>query len=178
MLFGSRDGFALTFDVERDPVLLCVDVFLGGLHLNTWDNAFYPPLLVKKLRDELTRFDTPASPPPGFTSPAESLRAAEAGRYEAAGAGAELARYAFLAWGECTDDVSAFAFPDGDLVHLACRVRDGGGPAWGTEPRRAPTVATVSRTELLDTLGQGLIAAERAWSARLTAASTPPSARA
>ncbi|NUW31706.1 hypothetical protein HTZ77_09730 [Nonomuraea sp. SMC257] len=175
MLFGARTGFGLEFHVERDSGLLCVDVFVGGLQVNTWDNAFYPPLLVKKLKDELGRFRAPAAPPVGFTSPSESFRVAESWMYDDAGAGAspgagaELARCAFLEWGECTDEVTAFAFPDEDRVHLACRVRDGGGPAWGTEARRGPTVASVSRTSLVETLEGGLALAEREWSARLAA---------
>ncbi|MET9340894.1 hypothetical protein [Nonomuraea sp. NPDC003804] len=175
MLFGSRTGFGLEFHVEQDPGLLCVDVFVGGLHVNTWDNAFYPPLLVKKLTDELSRFRTPTAPPVGFTSPSESFRIAESWMYDDAstgaspGAEAALARCVFLEWGECTDEVTAFAFPDGDRVHLACRVRKGGGPAWGTEARREPTVVSVSRTSLVETLEGGLVIAEREWSARLAA---------
>lgn len=158
MVFGSRTGFGLEFHVERDPGLLCVDVFVGGLHVNTWDNAFYPPLLVKKLKDELGRFRTPTAPPVGFTSPSEAFRIAESWMYDDArtgassGAEAALARCVFLEWGECTDEVTAFAFPDGDRIHLACRVRGGGGPAWGTEARREPTVVSVSRTVLVETL--------------------------
>ncbi|MGV9779776.1 hypothetical protein [Streptosporangium sp. NPDC003464] len=98
MLFGARTGFGLEFHVEQDPGLLCVDVFVGGLHVNTWDNAFYPPLLVKKLKDELRRFRTPTAPPVGFTSPSESFRIAESWMYDDAsteaspGAEAALAR--------------------------------------------------------------------------------------
>ncbi|MFC3980526.1 hypothetical protein [Streptosporangium jomthongense] len=170
MLLGSRAGFGLEFHIERDPGLLCVDVFVGGLHVNTWDNAFYPPLLVKKLRDELGRFRTPAARPVGFTSPSESFLIAENGLYGDAGTDAEaaLARCVFLEWGECTDEVTAFAFPDGDRVHLACRVRDGGSPAWGTEARHEPTVVSVSRTALVETLEGGLAVAEHEWSVRLT----------
>jgi hypothetical protein len=111
----------------------------------------------------------------GFTSPSESFRIAESWMYDDAGtgtssgAGAALARCVFLEWGECTDGVTAFAFPDGDRVHLVCRVREGGGAAWGTEARRAPTVASVSRTSLVETLEGGLVVAEREWSARLAA---------
>ncbi|QFR02286.1 hypothetical protein F9278_00465 [Streptomyces phaeolivaceus] len=175
MLFGSQTAFGLEFHVERDPGLLCVDVFIGGLHANTWDNAFYPPLLVKKLKDELERFRTPTTPPNGFTSPSEAFRIAEnwmhadTDTHTAHGAEAALARCAFLEWGECTDDVTAFAFPDGDRIHLACRVRDDGGAARDTEPRREPTVATVNRTLFVDTLESGLTVAEREWSARLAA---------
>ncbi|MDX2823080.1 hypothetical protein PV416_18680 [Streptomyces ipomoeae] len=175
MLFGSRTGFGLEFHVEHDPGLLCVDVFVGGLHVNTWDNAFYPPLLVKKLKDELGRFRTPTAPPAGFTSPSESFCIAESWMYDntstgpAPGAEAALAQCVFLEWGECTDEVTAFAFPDGDRVHLACRVRDEGGVAWGTEARREPTVVSVSRTVLVETLEHGLVIAEREWSARLAA---------
>ncbi|WP_354637351.1 hypothetical protein [Kitasatospora camelliae] len=178
MLFGSRTGFGLEFHVEQDPGLLCVDVFVGGLHVNTWDNAFYPPLLVKKLKDELSRFRTPTAPPVGFTSPSESFRTAESWLYDmydaaatgtAPGAEAALARCVFLEWGECTDEVTAFAFPDGDRVHLACRVRDGGGAAWGTEARQEPPVVSVSRTVLVETLEHGLAIAEHEWSARLAA---------
>jgi hypothetical protein len=166
-LFGTRAGFGLEFHVERDPELLCVDVFIGGRHLNARDNAFYPPLLVKKLKDELARYRVPAGSPPGFTSPAAALDAAERGRYGETESA--WARHAFLEWGECTDDVSAFAFPVGDLVHLACRTRDAGGPAWGTEPRRGPTVATVDRTALVEVLEHGLAVAEREWAIRLAA---------
>ncbi|MFJ9447387.1 hypothetical protein ACIRRH_36910 [Kitasatospora sp. NPDC101235] len=175
MLFGSRTGFGLEFQVEQDPGLLCVDVFVGGLHVNTWDNAFYPPLLVKKLKDEISRFRTPTAPPVGFTSPSASFRMAESRMYDGAstgavpGAEAALARCVFLEWGECTDEVTAFAFPDGDRVHLACRVRDGGGAAWGTEARHEPTVVSVSRAVLVETLERGLVIAEREWSARLAA---------
>ncbi|MFB7476247.1 hypothetical protein [Kitasatospora sp. NPDC056184] len=171
MLVGSRAGFGLEFHVERDPGLLCVDVFVGGLHVNTWDNAFYPPLLVKKLTDELGRFRAPAAPPEGFTSPAESFRAAEHRLYDDTftAPGEALARCTFLEWGECTDGVTAFAFPGGELVHLACRVREGGGPAWGTEARDEPTVASVSRAALVATLEGGLAVAEREWAVRLAA---------
>ncbi|MER7706825.1 hypothetical protein ABTX81_28500 [Kitasatospora sp. NPDC097605] len=170
MLFGSRAGFGLEFHVERDPDLLCVDVFVGGLRVNTWDNAFYPPLLVKKLKDELARFRTPTARPVEFTSPAESFRLAESWMYEEdtgtdPAAGEALARYEFLEWGECTDQVTALAFPDGDRLHLVCRVRDAGGPVRDTEP----VVAPVSRTALVDTLERALAVAEREWSARLAA---------
>lgn len=175
MFLGSRSGFGLEFHVERDPQLLCVDIFVGGLHVNTWDNAFYPPLLVKKLEDELSRFWTPTAPPTGFVSPLEAFRLAEdwmcddAGRGRTSEAGAEFARYEFLEWGECTDQLLAFAFPDGGRVHLACRVLDGGGPAWGTEARHEPTVASVRRTLLVETLEHGLAIAKREWSVRLAA---------
>ncbi|MBA4867277.1 hypothetical protein H1V43_39610 [Streptomyces sp. PSKA54] len=109
------------------------------------------------------------------TSPSESFRIAESWMYDDAGAGtslgaeAALARCVFLEWGECTDEVTAFAFPNGDRVHLACRIRDGGGAAWGTEARREPTVVSVSRTLLVETLEHGLVIAEHEWSARLAA---------
>ncbi|MFJ6984474.1 MULTISPECIES: hypothetical protein [unclassified Streptomyces] len=162
MVFGERGGFGLEFHVERDPELLCVDVFVGGLHVNAWDDAFYPPLLVKKLRDEAGRFREPAGPVEGFVSVGEAFRLAE-GEWEggASGAGgAEFAACRFLDWGECTDGVLAFAFPDGERVHLACRVHGDDGPG--------PSAAvTVRRTELLATLEQGLAVAGREWSARL-----------
>ena len=175
MLFGSRAGFALEFHVEQDPGLLCVDIFVGGVQVNTWDNAFYPPLLVKKLKDELGRFRAPAARPAGFTSPAESFRAAQTWMYDeartATSSGAEeaLVRCEFLEWGECTDQVIAFAFPDGDLVHLACRVGERGGPAQGTADRSEPTLVSMRRTALVETLEGGLALAEREWSARLAA---------
>lgn len=168
MVFGSRAGFGLEFHVEQDPGLLCVDVFVGGLHVNTWDNAFYPPLLVKKLKDELSRFRTPTASPVGFASPFEAFRLAEdwmcddAGTGTASEAGAEFAKCRFLDWGECTDGVLAFAFPDGDRVHLACRVLGDAGP-------QASTVVPVSRALLVETLEHGLVIAEREWSSRLTA---------
>ncbi|MFJ5231411.1 hypothetical protein ACIQBJ_16115 [Kitasatospora sp. NPDC088391] len=171
MLFGSRGGFGLEFRFDQDPGLLCVDVFVGGLRVNARDNAFYPPLLVKKLGDEAGRHREPAAPPDGFTTPAESYRRAEQGLYDEAGPGdrAEPARCAFLEWGECTDDVLAFAFPDGDRLHLACRLRADGGPAWGTGPRHGPTVATVDRAAFVATLDRARAAAAGEWSARLTA---------
>ncbi|MFJ1757884.1 hypothetical protein [Kitasatospora sp. NPDC088134] len=174
MLFGSRGGFGLEFHLDRDPGLLCVDVFLGGRRVNAQDNAFYPPLLVKKLADELARHREPAVPPDGFTTPPESYRRAEQGRYAEAGPGGreELTRYAFLEWGECTDDVLAFAFPDGDRLHLACRLRTDGGPAWGTEPRHGPTVATVDRAAFVRTLEHALAAAHE-WSVRRLAPRAP-----
>ncbi|MGW4895331.1 hypothetical protein ACWEQL_24130 [Kitasatospora sp. NPDC004240] len=165
---GSRAGFGLEFHVEQDPGLLCVDVFVGGLHVNALDNAFYPPLLVKKLKDELGRFRTPTAPPAGFTSASEAFRLAEdwmcgdAGTGTAPGAGEGLAGYRFLDWGECTDDVLAFAFPDGERVRLACRVHGDAGP-------QASTVVPVSRSSLVRTLEHGLVVAEREWSARLAA---------
>ncbi|WP_258193700.1 hypothetical protein [Streptomyces sp. MA5143a] len=143
--------------------------------MNTWDNAFYPPLLVKKLKDELSRLRTPTARPAGFTSPLKAFRLVEdwwsddAGSATASAAGAELERYHFLDWGECTDEVLAFAFPDGDQVHLACRMREGGGVAWGTEARCEPTVVSVSRTVLVEALEGALVIAEREWSARLAA---------
>ncbi len=170
MLFGSRNGFGLEFHPERDRSLLCVDIFIGGLHVNTSDNAFYPPLLVKKLTDELRRFRTPRAPLEGFTTPVESFRVAEYWAYDETGTEsgpeAALAGCDFLDWGACTNDVVAFAFPDGDRLHLACRVRDGGGVAWRTEPRREPTAVSVSLASFVETLEQCLAAAEREWSDR------------
>lgn len=165
MQFGSRTGFALEFHPERDPYLLCVDLFLGGLHLNPRDNAFYPPLLVKKLKDELHRFRTPAEPPPGFVSAAEAFRIAEDRMLDdpatgpASEDGEEFASHRFLEWGECTDDVLAFAFPHGDRLHLACRVHGDTGPG-------PSALAAVRRTALTATLEESLTAAEHAWSLR------------
>ena len=91
---------------------------------------------------------------------------APAGSAFPSAAGAALARYAFLEWGECTDGVTAFAFPDGDQVHLACRLREEGGVTRGAEARHEPTVVSVSRAGLVDTLERGLAVAEREWAAR------------
>ncbi|MBB4965651.1 hypothetical protein F4559_003010 [Saccharothrix violaceirubra] len=154
---GSRAGFGMEFHVDRDPDLLCVDIFLGGLHVNAWDNAFYPPLLVKKLKDELGRFRAPTAAP-ADTSPSEAFRLAEEWYVGASEAGEEFARREFLDWGECTDGVLAFAFPDGDRVHLAGRLHDDPGP---------PAVVSVSRASFVDTLERALVVAEREWTARL-----------
>ncbi|WP_416966624.1 hypothetical protein [Streptomyces sp. 4F14] len=165
MQFGTRTGFGLEFHLGRDPYLLCVDLFLGGLHLNARDNAFYPPLLVKKLKDELHRFRTPAPPPTGFASPAEAFRVAEDWTLDdpatgpAPEDGEEFASHRFLEWGGCTDDVLAFAFPYGDDLHLACRVHGDTGP-------RPSALVAVSRTALTGTLEESLAAAEHAWSLR------------
>ncbi|AXX30951.1 hypothetical protein KCV87_02135 [Actinosynnema pretiosum subsp. pretiosum] len=164
MVFGSRDGFGLEFHVERDPDLLCVDVFVAGLHVDAWDNAFYPPLLVKKLGDEIRRFREPAARPEGFTSALEAFRLAESsmtgeGEGGETETGERFAGFRFLDWGECTDLALAFAFPDGDLLHLACRVRDDDGP--GT-----PAAVSVRRAEVVGTLERGLVVAEREWAAR------------
>ncbi|MFE7564076.1 hypothetical protein [Kitasatospora sp. NPDC057500] len=176
MLFGSRAGFGLEFHIEQDPDLLCVDIFVGGLRVNTWDNAFYPPLLVKKLKDEAARFRTPTAAPAEFTSPSESFRIAEGWMYEDdGGSGTDpsvaeaLARCEFLEWGECTDQVTALAFPDGERLHLVCRVRDADGPARGAGARQEPVVASVSRAVFVETLEGALAVAEREWSTRLAA---------
>ncbi|MFF4413445.1 hypothetical protein ACFYY8_13005 [Streptosporangium sp. NPDC001559] len=60
-----------------------------SLHVNTWDNAFHPPPLVKKLKDELGRFRTPTAGPVGFASPSEPFRVA-----------AELVRHRRLTTGD------------------------------------------------------------------------------
>ncbi|GAA2669878.1 hypothetical protein LV78_004320 [Actinosynnema pretiosum] len=159
MVFGSRDGFGVEFHVERDPRLLRVDVFVAGLHVDAWDNAFYPPLLVKKLKDEIRRFREPAARPEGFTSPLEAFRSAESALTGEAEGWERFAGFRFLDWGECTDPALAFAFPDGDLLHLACRVLDDAGP--GT-----PAAVSVRRAEFVGTLERGLVVAEREWAAR------------
>ncbi|PPK69897.1 hypothetical protein V5P93_006464 [Actinokineospora auranticolor] len=158
LVFGSRAGFGVEFHVDRDPDLLCVDLFVGGIHVDARDNAFYPPLLVKKLKDELGRFRAPTARPADLTSsPLAAFRIAEDWTYDDTKAGVELAAHRFLEWGECTDDVLAFAFPDGDRIHLTCRV-------YGDEDPRA---STVSRASLVETLEHSLVVAEREWSARL-----------
>ncbi|MFJ9374306.1 hypothetical protein [Streptomyces sp. NPDC101455] len=63
--------------------------------------------------------------------------------------------------GECTNDVWAYAFPDGDWIHLACRLHGDRGTAAGTE-----SVATVTRTGFVETLERGLAVAEREWEVR------------
>ncbi|MFJ9430048.1 hypothetical protein ACIRQY_10300 [Streptomyces sp. NPDC101490] len=142
--------------------------------MNAWDNAFYPPLLVKKLRDELGRLRTPTVPPVLFTSPSAFFRLAESWMDDDAGAGltpeaeTALARCEFLDWGECTHQVTALAFPEGDRVHLVCRVYESGA-AGGVEAPREPTAVSVSRTAFAETLERGLAVAEREWSVRLAA---------
>lgn len=169
MLFGSRAGFGLEFHLEQDPDLLCVDIYVGGLHVDSQDNAFYPPLLVFKLKHAVSRFSTPAAAPVGFTSPAQYWRLAESWYVDsdseiAPGVEDALDRCGFLEWGECTNNVRAFAFPDGDRVHLACRIR-----ARGDAPWRESAVVSMSRTSLVETLEQSYVVAEREWSVRLAA---------
>lgn len=163
--FGSREGFALEFHIERAPSLLCVDVHVGGLHVNAWDNAFYPPLLVTCLKKDAERFRAPSGPPAGFTSPAEHFRAAE--HWWVHGDDGDFERYSFLEWGECTFGVRAFAFPDGDRVHLGCRTRD---IEAGTEFEEGPSaVVTLDRAVFLETLEDALDVADREWQARRAA---------
>ncbi|GLF99207.1 hypothetical protein [Streptomyces yaizuensis] len=167
MLIGSRAGFGLDLATGLEGLLLHADVFVGGLLVNAADNAFYPPLLAHCLGGELRRHGSPSGRPTGFTTPAEAFRAAERWAFRDTGAtevpgdpGPELARYEFLEWGECTDGVTAYAFPDGDRVHLGCRLRAETGPP------QPPVTVTLGRTLFVTTLERARVVAADMWAAR------------
>ncbi|MFJ5264691.1 hypothetical protein ACIQAC_29955 [Streptomyces sp. NPDC088387] len=175
MLFGSRATFGLEFHLEGDTSLLRVDIFVGGVHVNRWDNAFYTPLLIRCLGDELRRFRTLTVPPEWFGSPVEAFRMAEGWWIDDTSIGdapvleAELTRCEFLQWGECTNEVRAFAFPDGGEIHLGCRIREVSSDPSDPKVWDEPTVVSVNRKAMIETLAQGLAVAEREEAAKRAA---------
>ena len=87
------------------PALRVVDLWAAGRWLTTDDNTAYVPSFTHYMRleaDRVRRGDLPAHPVPG-RSPAETMPLL----------GPE---FWFLRWNETVDNVSTFAYLDGDLV--------------------------------------------------------------
>lgn len=136
MLFGTRAGFGLEFHLEGDAYLLCVDVFVGGLHVNTWDNAFYPPPAGQGAHRRVA-----ALPHTGRATGGFRLRLPGVGGVHQRRVGVRLPRRRL-------DPPRLPLHGDGDT-------------AAGTE-----SVATVTRAGFVETLERSLAVAEREWEVR------------
>ncbi|MCG5446215.1 hypothetical protein NIE79_004783 [Micromonospora sp. NIE79] len=110
--FGDRATFAVEVGEVESPTLRTIDVWAAGTHLTTDDNSAYLPSLRPAMRSTAARIrrrDVPACPYPG-RSPETVFRLLEQD-------GTEFReRFWFLQWGEILDNVSRYAYLDGDLV--------------------------------------------------------------
>jgi hypothetical protein len=110
--FGDRATFGVEIGEIASPGLRVVDLWAAGTWLTGDDNATYVPsfsFYMRRDADRVRRGDIPPCPFPG-RAPAEVFRLLRADRTEF------RERFWFLRWGETLDNVSAFAYLDGDLV--------------------------------------------------------------
>ncbi|BCY10639.1 hypothetical protein [Actinoplanes sp. L3-i22] len=110
--FGDRATFAVEIGGVATPGLRVVDVWAAGRRLTVDDNAAYVPSLAFYMRADAQRVragDLPACPFPG-RSPEEIFGLVHADRTEF------RERFWFLRWTEIVDNVSTYAYLDGDVV--------------------------------------------------------------
>jgi hypothetical protein len=110
--FGDRATFCVEIGGIATPGLRVVDVWAAGTWLTTNDNAAYVPSYTGLMRcdvERVRRGDIPPCPFPG-RAPEEVYRLLRA---DQTGFGQ---RFWLLQWGETMDNVSAYAYLDGELV--------------------------------------------------------------
>lgn len=110
--FGDRAVFAVEVGEVVSPGVRAVDLWAAGKHLTADDNLVFLPYFRRRLAEAVDQLRTrglPPSPYPG-RSPEEVFRrlhADENGLRE---------RFWFLDWGETLDNVSGYAYLDGEFV--------------------------------------------------------------
>jgi hypothetical protein len=110
--FGDRATFSVEIGEIASPGLRVVDLWAADTWLTSDDNAAYVPSFAFSMRrdaERVRRGDIPPGPFPGRT-PEEVYRLLKADQTEF------REQFWFLRWGETVDNVSAFAYLDGDLV--------------------------------------------------------------
>jgi len=110
--FGDRATFSVELGKITSPSLRVVDLWAGGKWLTADDNTAYVPSILLYMRREAERVrrrDTRPCPFPGL-SPEEIFR-----RLEADQTGFRQ-QFWFMRWSEIVDNVSMYAYLDGDLV--------------------------------------------------------------
>lgn len=108
--FGDRPTFALEVGENVSANLRTVDLWAGGMRLTSDDNVVYLPSFRRMVRESAARVrrrEVPLRPFPGL-SPAQIFRLLQADETDL------REQFWFLRWGETVDNVSAYAFLDGD----------------------------------------------------------------
>ncbi|MBB2948888.1 hypothetical protein FB565_008674 [Actinoplanes lutulentus] len=105
---GDRATFAVEVGGVATPGMRVVDLWAAGRRLTVDDNAAYVPSLLLYMRIDAQR-EVAACPFPG-RSPTEVFRLLDEDETEL------RERFRFLQWTEIVDNVTAFAYRDGDLV--------------------------------------------------------------
>ncbi len=110
--FGDRATFCVEIGEITPPALRVIDLWAAGTWLTTDDNTAYVPSFSWYMRrdaERVRRRDVPPSPFPG-RAPEEVFRLLHADETEF------RVQFWFLRWSETVDNVSAYAYLDGDLV--------------------------------------------------------------
>jgi hypothetical protein len=110
--FGNRATFAVEVGEVESPQLRIVDLWAAGKRLTTDDNSAFLPSFCGAIRstaEQVRRGDLRHCPFPG-RSPKEIFRLLEQDETEF------RERFWFMEWGETVDNVSRYAYLDGDLV--------------------------------------------------------------
>lgn len=110
--FGDRGTFAVELGEVESPQLRIVDLWAAGTQLTTDDNSAFLPFFSPAMRStaaQVRRRDVQPCPFPG-RSPEDNFRRLERDKTEF------RERFWFMQWGETVDNVSRYAYLDGDLV--------------------------------------------------------------
>jgi hypothetical protein len=109
---GDRATFSIEIGEITPPSMRVVDLWAGGKWLTTDDNTVYVPSFFWYMRgdaDRVRRRDIKPCPFPG-RSPEEIFELLRADQTEF------REQYWFMRWSETVDNVSMYAYLDGDLV--------------------------------------------------------------
>ncbi|MFI7431883.1 hypothetical protein ACQP08_31370 [Micromonospora zamorensis] len=110
--FGERTTFAVEVGGPATPGLRTVDLWLANKRLTVSDNAAYLPSLSTYMQADAHRVrggDIAPCPFPGY-EPGEVFRLLHAKETKF------REQFWFMRWTEITDNVSTYAYLDGDLV--------------------------------------------------------------
>lgn len=113
-LFGDRARFRVEVGESLSPRLRTVDLWAGGKWLTTDDNTVFLPTFIDFLRsaaERVRRHDVSPCPFPG-RSPEDVFRLLDA--QAQAGESDLPERFWLLHWGETVDNVTSYAYLDGD----------------------------------------------------------------
>jgi hypothetical protein len=109
---GDRETFAVEVGEVESAQLRVVDLWAAGKRLTVDDNSAFLPFFCPAMRataEQVRRGEVEPHPFPGL-SPEDNFRRLEENEYEF------RQRFWFMEWGETVDNVSRYAYLDGDLV--------------------------------------------------------------
>jgi hypothetical protein len=110
--FGDRATFAIEVGTAESRQLRTVDLWAAGVHLTSDDNVAFIPFLSRAMRSTAARVrrgDIAPCPFPG-QSPEKIFRRLDADET------ASRERFWFMRWGEIVDNVSRYAYCEGNYL--------------------------------------------------------------